>query len=97
MSDCDVCGNTIEGDEGSDRSRCPYCGSPIGRRPREIARGPDGKVYFFLKDSLVRADPNTFNVEALCPAAPGRMVFIGNDLYLGGTGELRRLKEIAGR
>jgi len=62
---------------------------------REIAMGPDGRVYFFLKDSLFRADPKTFLLEALCPAGAGRMVFLGSDLYLGGTSQLRRIRSIA--
>lgn len=64
------------------------------KAPRFIARGPDGKVYFFVKDQLVRADPETLVLEAICPAAPGRMAFVGNDLYLGGTSQLRRVRGV---
>lgn len=62
---------------------------------RVIARGPDGRVYLFVGGMLVRVDPKTFDVESLCSTEPGRMVFIGNDLYLAGTSELRRVVNIA--
>ncbi len=65
-----------------------------GRAIRQIARGPDGKIYFFVKDTLQRADPETFEIKTICPAEPGRVVFIGDDLYLGGTSQLRRIKGI---
>ena len=64
--------------------------------PRFIARGPDGLVYFFVKNSLVRADPKTFGIETLCPAEPGRMVFMGTDLYIAGLAKLRRIAGIGG-
>lgn len=64
------------------------------RALRLIARGPDGKVYFFLNGSLVRAIPETFHVETICTADPGRMLFMGNDLYLAGTSQLRRIVDI---
>ncbi|MDA0837216.1 MAG: hypothetical protein O3B01_31350 [Planctomycetota bacterium] len=31
--------------------------------------------------------------ERLCEASPGRMAFVGNDLYLTGHVELRRLPD----
>lgn len=64
------------------------------RARRLISRGPDGKVYFFVNGSLVRANPKTFHVESLCSAEPGRMLFMGNDLYIAGTSQLRRLVNI---
>ncbi len=68
-----------------------------GKAIRQIARGPDGKVYFSIGDSLVRADPTTFELETLGPAEAGRMVFLGDDLYLGGTSQLRRIRAIGSR
>jgi len=59
---------------------------------RTIARGPDGKVYLFVGGSLARVDPKTFHIDKLCPAEPGRMVFMGNDLYVAGTSQLRRIR-----
>ena len=62
---------------------------------RQIALGPDRQVYFFCNDSLLRADPETFETETLCSATPGRMLFLGDDLYLAGTSQLRRIKGVA--
>jgi streptogramin lyase len=64
------------------------------RAYRAISRGPDGKVYFFVNGALVRADPKTFHVDTLCSAEPGRMVFLGNDLYIAGASQLRRVADI---
>ncbi len=61
---------------------------------RLISRGPDGKVYFFLKDTLVRTSPATLQLETLATTPPGQMVFIGNDLYLAGTSRLRRVSNV---
>ena len=64
---------------------------------RTLALGPDGKVYFFVRGKLMRANAETFDIETLCEAEPGRMVFMGGDLYLAGTDRLRRIAGIAGR
>lgn len=65
-----------------------------GKAVRSIALGPDGKVYFFAKESLLRADPKTFELETLGAAEAGRMAFIGDDLYIAGTSGLRRISDI---
>ena len=63
---------------------------------RALAQGPDGKVYFFTKEkTLVRIDGETLTVESLGQAAPGRLAFVGPDLYLGGEAALRRIKALA--
>ena len=67
-----------------------------GPAPRFISRGPDGQVYFFVQENLARIDPASLEVEILCPAKPGRMAFLGNDLYLAGLPHLRRIKNVAG-
>jgi len=68
-----------------------------GPAPRFISRGPDGNVYFFIREELVRVNPTTFEFETLCPAKPGRMAFLGSDLYLTGTAQLRRIRKISGK
>lgn len=78
-------------DTGEVEKRVPLPAKAI----RQIALGPDGRVYFFCNGSLLGTDPETFKVETLCPATPGRMVFLGNDLYLAGTPQLRRIKDAA--
>ena len=67
------------------------------RAVRVLATGPDGKVYTFVaKRKLVRIDPKTLTVETLGELEKsGRMAFIGPDLYLGGTSQLRRIKDLA--
>ncbi len=67
------------------------------RAVRQIARGPDGKVYFFMNGTLVRANPKTFQVESLCQAEPGRMAFIRDDLYIAGTSQLRRIVRVTSK
>ncbi|NNE94240.1 MAG: hypothetical protein HKN23_21540, partial [Verrucomicrobiales bacterium] len=68
-----------------------------GPAPRHIARGPDNRIYFFVKSDLVRTDPATLEFETICPAEPGPMAFLGTDLYIAGTPELRRVAGVAGR
>jgi hypothetical protein len=60
-------------------------------RPR---LGPDGKVYWFLDDVLVRVDPQTLAVEPIGQVEkPAAIEFVGNDMYLAG----RQLRRVAGR
>ena len=61
-----------------------------------VVRGPDGKVYAFLGNTLVRIDPATLAIEPIGKARPGRMLFIGPDLYLTGSTHLRRISNVAG-
>ncbi|MFT4546711.1 MAG: hypothetical protein ACI8XO_001618 [Verrucomicrobiales bacterium] len=53
--------------------------------------GSDGKT-------LVRIDPKSVKIEAIAKVkCAGRLGFSGQDVYLGGTKELRRIRGIAGR
>jgi len=61
----------------------------------DMVCGPDGKVYTFLGEELVRVDPTTLATTPLLRTTPGRMAFIGGDLYLGGDTELRRIRGVA--
>jgi hypothetical protein len=61
----------------------------------DLQRGPDGQLYGFLGDTLVRIDAKTYAVTPLCKAAPGRIVFVDRDAYLSGGPELRRIKDVA--
>ncbi|MFT5467127.1 MAG: streptogramin lyase [Verrucomicrobiales bacterium] len=81
----------VEIASGEVTQRVPLPGKAI----RSIALGPDGKVYFFVNDSLIRVNPKTFELETLCAAEAGRMVFIGDDLYFAGTSNLRRIRGVA--
>lgn len=61
----------------------------------DLKRGPDGAVYTFLEETLVRINPKTYAIAPICKASPGRMAFVGADLYLSGQPELRRIRGIA--
>lgn len=63
---------------------------------RHCKLGPDGKVYAFVAGSLLRVDPETLTFETICKSAPGRMAFIGNDLYIAGLPQLRRIINVTG-
>ncbi len=63
----------------------------------DLKMGPDGMIYTFLRKTLVRVEPRTLAITPVCKAAPGRMAFIGNNLYLGGEYELRRIKDVTSK
>ena len=62
---------------------------------RDVALGPDGKVYTFLDKTLVRVDPEKLTVTTICETTPGRMAFVGCDLYLAGDVQLRRIANVS--
>ncbi len=64
----------------------------------DYVRGPDGNVYTYLGNVLVRIRPEDANVDVLGRLERvGRMCFVGSDLYLAGDGPVRRLPGIAAR
>jgi len=57
--------------------------------------GPDGFVWATLGNVLVRIDPKDVRVHVLGTInPPGKLAFVGKDLYLAGTEQLRRVKNI---
>ncbi|HOW71021.1 MAG TPA: hypothetical protein PKY77_10505 [Phycisphaerae bacterium] len=61
-----------------------------------FARGPDGFVWTYLKDVLVRTDPKDASVHMVGKLNPvGWPTFVGRDLYLAGSEQLRRIRNIA--
>jgi len=65
--------------------------------------GPDGNVWTFIDDVLVRIHPEDARVEVLGatrfsnwnkPDGGGRMAFSGRDIYLAGHRPLRRIRSI---
>ena len=57
--------------------------------------GPDGFIWTYLKDVLVRIDPKDATVHVVGRIdPPGRPTFVGNDLYFSGTKQLRRIRNI---
>jgi hypothetical protein len=62
----------------------------------DYAKGPDGRVYTYLGNVLVRIHPENARVEVLGRLdAVGKMCFSGDDLYLAGAEPVRRLKALA--
>jgi hypothetical protein len=60
-----------------------------------LARGPDGFIWTYLKDVLVRIDPKDAAVHVVGKLDPvGSPTFVGNDLYLSGSEPLRRLRNV---
>lgn len=63
----------------------------------EYRVGPDGNVWAYIGDVLVRIHPEDVRIEPLGRVSPpGRIAFAGEDVYLAGTEELRVIRGIAG-
>jgi hypothetical protein len=61
-----------------------------------FARGPDGFVWTYLKDVLVRIDPKDASLHVVGRIDPvGWPTFIDNDIYLSGSEQLRRIRNLA--
>jgi len=60
-----------------------------------FVRGPNGFVWTYLKDVLVRIDPKDVSVHVVGKVDPvGWPTFVGNDLYFSGSEQLRRIRNI---
>jgi outer membrane protein assembly factor BamB len=60
-----------------------------------LVRGPDGFIWTYLKNVLVRIDPKDANVDVVGKIDPlGYPTFLGNDLYLSGPEQLRRIPNV---
>ena len=61
-----------------------------------LTRGPDGFFWTYLRDVLVRIDPRDASVHVVGKVDPvGHPTFAGNDLYLSGSTQLRRIRNVA--
>ena len=61
-----------------------------------FARGPDGFVWTYLRNVLVRIDPKDASVHVVGKIDPvGWPTFVGNDVYFSGPEQLRRIRNIA--
>jgi len=57
--------------------------------------GPDGFVWTYLKDVLVRIDPKDASLHVVGKLDPvGWPTFVGRDVYLSGNERLRRIRNI---
>jgi hypothetical protein len=60
-----------------------------------LVRGPDGFVWTYLKDVLVRIDPKDAGVHVVGRVnPPGWPTFAGRDMYFAGPEQLRRIRSI---
>ena len=75
----------------------------IPRTGPSLRVGPDGNLYTLyrlgsVKDYpslLIRIDPKELSVTPLGRVgAGGRFIFVGNDIYLAGVSQLRRVKDV---
>jgi len=65
---------------------------PLRDRAAQLKRGPDNNIYTFIGNMLTRINPKTFALQALGTVEkPGRLEFLGNDIYLTGY-RLRRIR-----
>ncbi len=63
----------------------------------EYRVGPDGNVWAYIGDVLVRIHPEDVRIEPLGGVSPpGRIAFAGEDVYLAATDELRVIRGIVG-
>jgi hypothetical protein len=62
----------------------------------DLVRGPDGFIWTYLRDVLVRVNPTDATVHVVGRIEPvGHPTFVGSDLYLSGPEQLRRLRNIS--
>jgi len=62
----------------------------------DLVRGPDGFLWTWLKNVLVRIDPKDAGVQVVGRIDPvGYPTFVGKDVYLSGAEQLRRIRSIA--
>jgi hypothetical protein len=60
-----------------------------------FVRGPDGFVWTYLRDALVRIDPKDASVHVVGKIDPvGWPTFVGNDVYFSGSEKLRQIRNI---
>ncbi len=75
--------------------------SRVRRQACAFRRGPDGHVWSFFGDALVRIDPRDARVEAIgrLPdgAGPAQIAFAGGEVYMAGGSQLRRIELVGAR
>jgi len=73
----------------------PHCVDPFYEY-LSLIRGPDGFIWTYLKDVLVRIDPRDARIHVVGKIDPvGSPTFVGNDLYFSGSEQLRRIRNVA--
>lgn len=68
------------------------------RHAWEFRRGPDGAIWTFLGQALVRILPKNGHVEVIGrlpqDAGPAQLAFVQGQVYLAGASSLRRLEGV---
>jgi len=60
-----------------------------------LTRGPDDFIFTYLGNVLVRIDPRDARIHVVGKIDPvGSPTFVGKDLYLSGSEQLRRIRNI---
>jgi len=79
----------------SERARWYGCWVDPPYEYYELVRGPDGFAWTWLKNVLVRIDPKDAGVYVVGKIEPlGMPTFVGRDVYLSGTEQLRRIRNV---
>jgi len=79
----------------SERARWYGCWVDPPYEYYELVRGPDGFAWTWLKSVLVRIDPKDATAHVVGKIEPcGRPTFVGRDMYLSGTEQLRRIRSV---
>lgn len=92
--------NVLDGD-AVDKIIVPYAlGIKLGSDQRvrfDYRLGPEGKVWTYVNNVIVKIDPEDMEIEIVGKIdLGGKMAFTGKDLYLSGSEFLRRVPGIAG-
>jgi len=68
--------------------------SAVRRHAYAFRRGPDGHIWSFFGDVLVRIDPRNARVTVVgrVPGAPKQIAFAAGGVYIAGANRLRRIK-----
>ena len=68
------------------------------QEPFDFRMGPDGMVWTFLDNVLVRIDPSDGSIHPVGKVSRGgRIAFSGQDVYLGGSEQLRAIRGVVGQ
>jgi hypothetical protein len=60
-----------------------------------LSRGPDGFIWTYLRDVLVRSDPRDAFIHVVGRVDPvGSPIFVGHDVYFSGSEQLRRVRDL---
>jgi hypothetical protein len=60
----------------------------------DFQKGPDGNIYGYAGSVLIRIHPDDARIEPIGRVTPGALGFGGNDIYLAGGENLRRINGV---